>query len=110
MVLKSINEHLSNATISLGTDIEKMDKESKIQFYNNRLSFLNNETQKLEDRKIELLQQMEKEVTEFKKKIIAIGCDIASLEQLWTVLTKDTGVAEMNLKDLMEETSQKDAV
>ncbi len=108
VVVKSIETIVKNAALSIETDVEKMDKESKIQFYNTRLKFLNNETAVVENRKKELLQEIEKETAEFKKKIIALSCDVASVEQLWIVLTKDTGTAELKLKELQDAETESD--
>lgn len=102
VLIKSIEQTIKNAAASIEIDEEKMDKESKIQFYTTRLSFLNHETAKIEERKKALQEEIEKETAEFRKKIIALSCDVASVEQLWTLLTKDTGVAELKLKELQD--------
>lgn len=108
VVVKSIEQIVKNAALSIETDVEKMDKESKIHFYNTRLSFLNHETDAIEDRKKALQDEIEKETEEFKKKIIALSCDEASVEQLWVLLTKDTGVAELKLKELQDAETEMD--
>lgn len=102
VLIKSIEQIVKNAAVSIETDVEKMDKESKIQFYTTRLNFLNHETEVIENRKKALQDEIDKETAEFKKKIINLSCNEASVEQLWTMLTKDTGVAELKLKELQD--------
>jgi maleate cis-trans isomerase len=109
VLIKSIEQIVKNAASSIETDVEKMDKESKVQFYTTRLSFLNHETEVIEHRKKALQEEIEKETAEFKKKIIALSCDVASVEQLWMMLTKDTGVAELKLKELQDAETEMDA-
>lgn len=108
VVVKSIEAMVRGTASSIQINVEKMDKESKIQFYKNRLDFLNNETTAVENRKKALLVEIERETAEFKKKIIALSCDVASVEQLWMVLTKDTGAAEMKLKELQDAETESD--
>lgn len=109
VLIKSIEQIVKNAASSIETDAEKMDKESKIQFYKTRLSFLNHETAVIEDREKALQEEIEKETAEFKKKIIALSCDMASVKQIWMMLTKDTGAAELKLKELQDAETEMDA-
>lgn len=100
---KSIEQIVKNVAVSIETDVEKMDKKSQIQFYNTRLNFLNHEAEDMEKREKALQDAIGKETEEFKKKIIDLSCNMASVKQLETVLYKDTGAAELKLKELQDD-------
>lgn len=102
-VLVGSIDQLLKATTSI---IENnSDVESQVLFYNNRLDFLNTEISNVVKRKEELEEIIKKEAANFKEKMISLSCNVESLNQLCILLSKDCGVAELKLKELMDNES-----
>jgi len=94
-----VNELLSRITSDTSTT-KILDQETMKEFYKNRMTFLEGQSEVLEKKQEQLEGQIKKEIQQV---MATKGAELLSAKQLWELVMKEIGACEYKLSELQDE-------